>query len=93
MKFRPLGDRVIIKGGKAVEKIGSILIPETSQRKPSQGTVLAVGEGRWTDKGLQPLTVKPGDQVMFNEWTGTEMTIENQKVLVVKQDEIVGVIS
>ncbi|CAO5679377.1 MAG: 10 kDa chaperonin 1 [Holosporales bacterium] len=93
MKFRPLHDRVLVKRIESEEKTASgIIIPDTAKEKPIQGEVVAVGNGTRNEQGaLQPLDVKVGDRVLFGKWGGTEVKIDGQEYLVMKESDIMGV--
>ena len=94
MKFRPLHDRVLVKRVKEETKsAGGIIIPDTAQEKPSEGKVVAVGPGTRDDQGkLVKPDVKKGDRVLFGKWGGTEVTIDGQELLIMKESDIMGVI-
>src|ERR1044071_3481523 len=94
MKFRPLHDRIVVKRVTADEKTaGGIIIPDTAQEKPSQGEVIAVGPGGRDEAGkLIPIDVKVGDRVLFGKWSGTEVKIDGQDLLIMKESDIMGVI-
>jgi chaperonin GroES len=94
MKFRPLHDRVVVKRLEQDEKTtGGIIIPDTAKEKPMQGEVLAVGPGAKDEQGtVQPLDVQVGDTVLFGKWSGTEVTIDGQDVLIMKESDIMGVL-
>jgi chaperonin GroES len=94
MKFRPLHDRIVVKRITADEKTaGGIIIPDTAQEKPSQGEVLAVGPGGRDESGkLIPIDIKVGDRVLFGKWSGTEVKIDGQDLLIMKESDIMGVI-
>ncbi len=94
MKFRPLHDRVVVKRLTADEKSsGGIIIPDTAQEKPSQGEVIAVGPGGRDEAGkLIPIDIKKGDTVLFGKWSGTEVKIDGQDLLIMKESDIMGVI-
>jgi chaperonin GroES len=94
MKFRPLHDRVVVRRIDAEEKTaGGIIIPDTAKEKPQQGEVLAVGPGKRDDAGkLVPLDVKAGDQILFGKWSGTEVKIDGEDLLIMKEDDIMGVV-
>ena len=94
MKFRPLHDRVVIKRIDADEKTkGGIIIPDTAKEKPSQGEVLAVGPGARDESGkLVALDVKVGDRVLFGKWSGTEVKLDGEDLLIMKESDIMGVI-
>ncbi|MBS7811893.1 co-chaperone GroES [Roseococcus pinisoli] len=93
-KFRPLHDRVLLRRLTPEEKTaGGIIIPDTAQEKPSEAEVIAVGPGTVDDQGrVTALNVKPGDRVLFGKWSGTEVKIEGQDLLIVKEADILGVI-
>ena len=94
MKFRPLHDRVVVKRIDAEEKTkGGIIIPDTAKEKPQEGEVVAVGPGGRDESGkLIPLDVKEGDRVLFGKWSGTEVKIEGEDLLIMKESDIMGVI-
>jgi len=95
MKFRPLHDRVLVKRIDAEEKsAGGIIIPDTVKEKPSQGEVTAVGPGGRDETGkLTPIDLKVGDRVLFGKWSGTEVKLDGQELLIVKESDIMGVIT
>jgi chaperonin GroES len=94
MKVRPLGDRILLKRIEEEDKSkGGIIIPDTAKEKPQEGKVVAVGKGRMLDDGkLVPLEVKKGDRVLFGKYSGTEVNLEGEEHLIVKEDDILGVI-
>ena len=94
MTFRPLHDRVVVKRLEQDDKTtGGIIIPDTAKEKPMQGEVLAVGPGAKDEQGtVQPLDVQVGDTVLFGKWSGTEVTIDGQDVLIMKESDIMGVL-
>ena len=94
MKFRPLHDRVVVKRIEAEEKTtGGIIIPDTAKEKPSQGEVVAVGPGGRDESGkLISIDVKVGDRVLFGKWSGTEVKIDGEELLIMKQSDIMGVL-
>jgi chaperonin GroES len=94
MKFRPLHDRVVIRRVEADEKsAGGIIIPDTAQEKPMQGEVVAVGPGARDEKGARiVLDVKAGERVLFGKWAGTEVRIDGEELLILKESDIMGVI-
>ena len=94
MGFRPLHDRVVVRRIDEEEKTaGGIIIPDTAKEKPQQGEVVAVGPGaRGDDNELIPLDVKPGDRVLFGKWSGTEVKIDGEELLIMKESDILGVI-
>ncbi len=94
MKFRPLHDRVVIRRVEAdVKSKGGIIIPDTAKEKPQEGEVIAVGPGSRDESGkLIPLDVKAGDAVLFGKWSGTEVRIDGEDLLIVKEADIMGII-
>ena len=94
LKFRPLHDRVVVKRIDAEEKSkGGIIIPDTAKEKPSQGEIVAVGPGGRDENGkLIPIDLKTGDTVLFGKWSGTEVKIDGQDLLIMKESDIMGVI-
>ena len=94
MKFRPLHDRVVVKRIDAEDKsAGGIIIPDTAKEKPSQGEVIAVGPGGQDDNGkLIAIDLKAGDRVLFGKWSGTEVKIDGQELLIMKESDIMGVL-
>jgi chaperonin GroES len=94
MKFRPLHDRVVVKRIDAEAKsAGGIIIPDTAQEKPSQGEVVAIGPGGRDEAGkLIPIDIKVGDRVLFGKWSGTEVKIDGQDLLIMKESDIMGVV-
>jgi chaperonin GroES len=94
MKFRPLGDRVFVKYNSEGEKTaGGLYVPDTAKEKPQKGTVIAVGPGKRTDDGkLQPMEVKAGDTVLFDKYSGSKITIDNEEHLIIRQDDILGIV-
>ena len=94
MKFRPLHDRVVVRRVDAEEKTaGGIIIPDTAKEKPQQGEVLAVGPGKRDETGkLVPLDVKAGDRILFGKWSGTEVKVDGEDLLIMKEDDIMGVV-
>ncbi|MFL5135256.1 MAG: co-chaperone GroES [Microvirga sp.] len=94
MKFRPLHDRIVVKRIDAEEKTaGGIIIPDTAKEKPQQGEVIAVGPGARNEQGqLVPLDVQVGDTVLFGKWSGTEVKIDGEDLLIMKESDIMGVL-
>ena len=94
MKMRPLRDRLLVERIEETEqRIGGIIIPDTAKEKPQQGRVVAVGSGRVTDEGkVFPLDVKAGDTVLFGKYAGSEIKIEGREYLIVREDEVLGVL-
>ena len=94
MNFRPLHDRILIKRieEKETEK-GGIIIPDTAKEKPQEGEVIAVGNGKMTEDGkVVPLDVKAGDRILFGKYSGTEIKIDNKEYLILKEEEVLGVV-
>jgi chaperonin GroES len=94
MAFRPLGDRVLIKRVEEEAKTkGGIIIPDTAKEKPQEGEVVAVGPGARDDSGkVQPLDVKTGDRILFGKWSGTEVKLDGEDLLIMKESDILGVL-
>ena len=94
MKFRPLHDRVVVRRITAEEKtIGGIIIPDTAKEKPMEGEIIAAGPGARNDQGhLVALDVKAGDRVLFGKWSGTEVKIDGEDLLIMKETDVMGVI-
>ena len=93
IKFRPLHDRVIVKRIEEGEKTkGGIIIPDTAKEKPQEGKVVAVGPGRYEDGKVIPLGVKAGDKILFGKYSGTEIKLDGEEHLIMKEDDILGVI-
>jgi chaperonin GroES len=94
MKFRPLHDRVVVRRVEEDTKTsGGIIIPDTAKEKPMQGEIVAVGPGGRDEAGkIVPLEVKPGDRVLFGKWSGTEVKIDGQDLLIMKESDILGVL-
>ena len=94
MKFRPLHDRVVVRRLEAEEKTaGGIIIPDTAKEKPQEGEVIAVGPGARDESGkLIPLDVKAGDRILFGKWSGTEVKIDGEDLLIMKESDILGVL-
>ena len=95
MKIRPLHDRVVVKRlEEETRTAGGIIIPDTATEKPQRGEVIAVGNGaRGDDNELIPLDVKPGDRVLFGKWSGTEVKIDGEELLIMKESDIMGILS
>jgi chaperonin GroES len=94
MKFRPLHDRVVVRRIEEDERTrGGIIIPDTAKEKPQQGEVIAAGPGARDEKGVvQPLDVKAGDRILFGKWSGTEVKIDGEELLIMKESDILGVL-
>ena len=94
MKFRPLHDRVLVRRVEAEEKTaGGIIIPDTAKEKPQEGEVIAVGPGTLNDRGeLRPLDVKAGDRILFGKWSGTEVKLGNEELLIMKESDVMGIL-
>jgi chaperonin GroES len=95
MAFKPLHDRVLVKRVQSDEKTkGGLIIPDTAKEKPAEGEVVAVGEGARKDSGeLIAPSVKAGDRVLFGKWSGTEVTVDGQELLIMKESDILGIIA
>ena len=94
MKFRPLHDRVVVKRiEQEAKSAGGIIIPDTAKEKPQEGEIIAVGPGaRGEDGKIVPLGVKVGDRVLFGKWSGTEVKIDNDELLIMKESDVMGVL-
>jgi chaperonin GroES len=94
MKFRPLHDQVVVRRIEEDERTpGGIIIPDTAKEKPQQGEVIAVGPGARDEKGVvQPLDVKAGDRILFGKWSGSEVKIDGEELLIMKESDILGVL-
>jgi chaperonin GroES len=94
MKFRPLHDRVLIRRVESEEKTaGGIIIPDTAKEKPQEGEVVAAGPGARGDDGkLQPMELKAGDRVLFGKWSGTEVKLEGEELIIMKESDIMGIL-
>ena len=95
MSFRPLHDRVVVRRIAEIEKTaGGILIPDTAREKPSEGEVVAVGPGIRDDDGkIYALDVKPGDRVLFGKWSGNEVKLDGEDLIIIKESDIMGIIA
>lgn len=93
-KFRPLHDRVLVRRVEQDAKTkGGIIIPDTAKEKPMEGEIIAVGTGHVNDNGnVRPLDVKKGDKVIFSKWAGTEITIDGEELMVMKESDIIGIV-
>ncbi|ANK90792.1 MULTISPECIES: co-chaperone GroES [Rhizobium] len=94
MSFRPLHDRILVRRVDSEEKTkGGIIIPDTAKEKPQEGEVIAVGPGARNDAGqIQPLDVKVGDRILFGKWSGTEIKINGEDLLIMKESDVMGII-
>ena len=94
MNMRPLRDRIVIRRiEEAEQRIGGIIIPDTAKEKPQQGRVVAVGHGRVTDEGkVLPLDVKAGDTILFGKYSGTEIKLDGEEYLIIREEEVLGVV-
>ena len=94
VNFRPLHDRVVVRRVESEEKTaGGIIIPDTAKEKPSEGEVVSVGAGARDENGkVQPLDVKAGDRVLFGKWSGTEVKLNGQDLLIMKESDIMGIV-
>ena len=95
MAFTPLHDRVLVRRVESDAKTkGGLIIPDTAKEKPAEGEVIAVGEGARKDSGeLIPMSVKAGDRILFGKWSGTEVTIDGEELLIMKESDILGLVS
>lgn len=94
MKFKPLRDRVLVKYSDESEKTaGGLYIPDSAKEKPQKGEIVSVGTGRITDDGkLQPMTVKAGDIVLFDKYSGSKVTMDNEEYLIIREEDILGIV-
>jgi chaperonin GroES len=94
MKFRPLHDRIVVKRVEQEEKtVGGIIIPDTAKEKPQEGEIVAVGPGARDEEGkIVPLDVKAGDRVLFGKWSGTEVKLDGEDLLIMKESDLFGII-
>jgi chaperonin GroES len=94
MKFRPLHDRVVVRRLDAEEKTkGGIIIPDTAKEKPQEGEIVAVGPGARDEKGkLVPIDLKKGDRILFGKWSGTEIKLDGEELLIMKESDVMGVV-
>jgi len=94
MKFKPLSDRILVKRLKEEdEKKGGIIIPDTAKEKPQRGEVIEVGPGRLDEKGKRvPMEVKKGDKIVFSKYSGTDIKMRNEEYLIIREDDILGII-
>ena len=93
MAFRPLHDRVLVRRIEEDEKVGSIIIPDSAKEKPQQGEVIACGNGaRGDDNEIVPLDVKAGDKILFGKWSGSEVKIDSEELLIMKESDILGIV-
>ena len=94
MKIRPLQDRLLVKRIEEEEKSrGGIIIPDTAKEKPSEGRVLAVGKGKVSDDGkVTPLDVKKGDRILFSKYSGTEVQVDGEEHIIIREDDVLGVV-
>ena len=95
MKFRPLADRVAVRRIEEQTKTkGGIIIPDTAREKPQEGEIIAVGPGAWDEHGKRvPMDVKVGDRVLFGKWSGTEVKLDGEELLIMKESDIMGVLA
>jgi len=94
MTFRPLHDRIVVRRTEAEEKsVGGIIIPDTAKEKPQEGEVIAAGPGARNEAGqLQPLDLKVGDRILFGKWSGTEIKLDGEDLLIMKESDVMGII-
>lgn len=95
VKVRPLHDRILVKRAEETEqKVGAIIIPDSAKERPQEGTVVALGKGRVTDDGeVHPLEVKAGDTVLFGKYSGTEVKVDGEEFLILREDEVFGIVA
>jgi chaperonin GroES len=95
MAFRPLGDRVLVKRVEEEAKTkGGIIIPDTVKEKPQEGEVIAIGDGARDDEGKRvPMDVKPGDRILFGKWSGTEVKVDGEDLIIMKESDVLGIVS
>jgi chaperonin GroES len=95
MAFKPLHDRVVVKRVQSDEKTkGGLIIPDSAKEKPAEGEVVAVGEGARKDSGeLIPMSVKKGDRILFGKWSGTEVVLNGEELLIMKESDILGIVA
>ena len=95
MNFRPLHDRVLVRRIEAEEKTaGGIIIPDSAKEKPSEGEVVSVGSGARAENGtITPMDLKAGDKILFGKWSGTEVNVDNEDLLILKESDVLGVIA
>ena len=95
MSIKPLHDRILVKRiEEATKSAGGIIIPDTAQEKPMEGNVIAVGNGARSDDGkLQPLDVKKGDRILFGKWSGNEVSFDGEDYLIMKESDVMGILS
>jgi chaperonin GroES len=93
-KFRPLGDRVLVKRIKEEERTkGGIVIPDTAKEKPQEGKVIAVGKGKYTDEGkLIPIEVRSGDKILFGKYSGSEVQLDGEEHIIMREEDILGIL-
>lgn len=90
---KPLADRVVVKALEETEQMrGGLFIPDTAKEKPQQGEIVAVGPGRYEDGNLIPMSVKPGDKVLYGKYSGTEVTVDNEQLLILRETDVLAVI-
>src|SRR3712207_5769245 len=94
MNFRPLHDRVLVRRVAAEEKTaGGVIVPDTAKEKPQEGEVIAVGPGTLNERGeLRPLDVRAGDRILFGKWSGTEVRLEGEELLIMKESDVMGIL-
>jgi chaperonin GroES len=95
MAFKPLGDRILVERTEADEEVrGGLVIPDTAKEKPQEGKVIAVGDGKTLDSGDKvQMAVSPGDQVLFGKYSGTEVTIDDEEYLILREDDVLGIVT
>ena len=93
VKISPLADRVVVKASEDTEQMrGGLYIPDTAKEKPQQGEIVAVGPGKYEDGTLVPMTVKVGDKVLYGKYSGTEVTIDNERLLILRESDVLAIV-
>jgi chaperonin GroES len=94
MNFRPLADRIVVRRVEEMAQTkGGIFIPEVAKEKPQEGEILAVGAGAYENGNLVPMTLNVGDKVLFGKWAGTEITVDGEKVMIMQEKDVLGIIT
>jgi chaperonin GroES len=94
VKISPLSDRVVVKASEDTEQMrGGLYIPDTAKEKPQQGEIIAAGPGKYEDGKLVPMTVKVGDKVLYGKYSGTEITLDNEQVLILRESDVLAIVS
>ncbi len=94
VKITPLSDRVVVKASEDTEQMrGGLYIPDTAKEKPQQGEIIAAGPGKYEDGKLVPMSVKVGDKVLYGKYSGTEITLDNEQVLILRESDVLAIVS